>query len=172
MQRVDSVLRTVPNFPKPGIMFKDITPLFKEPQLLSDVISYFAAVYRHQKPTAIVGIESRGFLFGVPLALELNIPFVLARKSGKLPADTYSFSYDLEYGSATLELHKDSIGRNDNVVIFDDLLATGGTAVATAELVKQAGGSVLGYAFLISLDFLNGRERLADAPVNALLSYE
>ena len=158
-QDLDAVIRNVPDFPKPGIQFKDITPLFAHPALIERVIEDFANQYK-DGVDVIVGVESRGFLFGVPLALKLGVPFVLARKAGKLPADKISHTYDLEYGTATLEMHSDSIQNGQRVVIIDDLLATGGTARATAALVQELGGTVASFAFVIALDFLQGADTL------------
>jgi len=168
-QDLDTVIRNVPDFPKPGIQFKDITPLFAHPNLIERVIEDFSNQYK-DGVDVIVGVESRGFLFGVPLALKLGIPFVLARKAGKLPADKISHTYDLEYGTATLEMHSDSIQAGQRVVIIDDLLATGGTARATASLVQELGGTVASFAFVIALDFLKGAETLP-APSYSILHY-
>lgn len=167
---ISQVIRDVPDFPKPGILFKDITPLFLYPELLKDLTDSFVEEYKGQDIQAIVGIESRGFLFGVPLSMALGVPFVLARKKGKLPAETVEVSYDLEYGQATLELHADSLKSEQRVLIIDDLLATGGTAMATQKLVKKLNAVVVGFAFVIELDFLNGRERLS-APVHSTIHY-
>ena len=158
-QDLDAVIRNVPDFPKPGIQFKDITPLFSHPHLIERIVEDFANQYEGGVDV-IVGVESRGFLFGVPLALKLGVPFVLARKAGKLPAEKISHTYDLEYGTATLEMHSDSIQDGQRVVIIDDLLATGGTARATAALVQELGGTVASFAFVIALDFLKGAETL------------
>ena len=166
---LQSVIRNVPDFPKPGIQFKDITPLFSQPALLERVIDDFAAQYK-EDVDVIVGVESRGFLFGVPLALKLGLPFVLARKAGKLPAEKISHTYDLEYGTATLELHSDSISKGQRVVVIDDLLATGGTARATSALISELGGVVTSFAFVIELDFLKGAETLS-APTYSILHY-
>ena len=168
-QDLDAVIRNVPDFPKPGIQFKDITPLFAHPTLIERVIEDFANQYK-DGVDVIVGVESRGFLFGVPLALKLGVPFVLARKAGKLPADKISHTYDLEYGTATLEMHSDSIQAGQRVVVIDDLLATGGTARATAALVQELGGTVASFAFVIALDFLKGEETLP-APSYSILHY-
>ena len=167
---IETVIRDVPDFPKPGILFKDITPLFLKPALLQRLIHALAEQYKDQNIDAIVGMESRGFLFGVPLALELGVPFVLARKKGKLPADTVEYTYDLEYGQATLELHADSLQAGQRVLVIDDLLATGGTAKATQILVEKLGAVVCGFAFVIELDFLNGRDALT-APVHSIVHY-
>ena len=169
-QAVADIIRNVPDFPKPGIQFKDITPLLSDANLLNQVIEHFVALYRDADVDVIVGVESRGFLFGVPIALRLGIPFVPARKIGKLPADTISYSYELEYGTATLEMHADAIQAGQKVVIVDDLLATGWTAKATAALVEQLGGTVEAFAFVIELAFLKGATDL-NANVHCILSY-
>ncbi len=158
--KIKQTVRNVPDFPKPGINFKDISPIVENPQLSREIVQEFASQLSGKGIDAIVGVESRGFIYGMPLALEMNIPFVLVRKAGKLPFDTIQYSYDLEYGSATVEMHVDSIKPDWNVFIHDDLLATGGTAIAASELVQQQGGKVAGYGFLIELGFLNGIERL------------
>jgi adenine phosphoribosyltransferase len=168
---VASVIRNVPDFPKPGIQFKDITPLLAHPAILERVVDHFAEIYRNAAVDAVVGVESRGFLFGVPLALKLGIPFVPARKAGKLPADTVSVEYALEYGTAKLELHSDALAAGQSVVVVDDLLATGGTAKATIELIELLGAKVSSCAFVIELGFLGGREPLGDVDVQSILSY-
>jgi len=158
--QIKAVIRDVPDFPKEGIIFKDITPIMMNPVLSAEILDYMVEIYKNQKIDKIAGIESRGFLFGYPLAIRLGIPFVLIRKSGKLPYDKVGFSYDLEYGSSTIEMHTDSIEKGDKVLIHDDLLATGGSAAAAAELIKMCGGEIFGFNFLVSLDFLNGKEKL------------
>ncbi|WP_424964259.1 adenine phosphoribosyltransferase [Ekhidna sp.] len=172
-QRIIDSIRDVPDFPKPGIVFKDITPLLKDVQLSADITDALADYWKDHELDAIVGIESRGFIWGNALAQKLNIPFVPVRKKGKLPAETHSFAYDLEYGSAELEIHKDSILSGHRALIHDDLLATGGTAVAAAELVKMAGGEVAGFSFLVELGFLNGRAPLDKftAHIHSIISY-
>lgn len=152
-------VRDVPDFPKPGIIFKDITPLFYDQNLCKQIVEGFIQNLT-TSPDAIVGIESRGFLFGILLANKLNVPFVLVRKSGKLPYKIISEEYELEYGSSKIEMHVDSIKKGWNVLIHDDLLATGGTAEATARLVEKAGANVQGFNFVIGLDFLNGKNKL------------
>lgn len=159
-QQLKAVIRDVPNFPKEGIVFKDITPIMMDPTLSNEVLDHLVELYKDKGLTKIAGIESRGFLFGYPLAMRLGLPFVLIRKQGKLPYNKISYSYDLEYGSATIEVHTDSITTDDNVLIHDDLLATGGSASAAAELVLQCGGNVAGFNFLVALAFLNGNEKL------------
>lgn len=163
-------IRDIPDFPKPGIIFKDITPILMDHGTFKRVIDAFAERYSTMSIDAIVGIESRGFLFGAPLAYQLGTSHVLVRKKGKLPYKTVETSYDLEYGSATIEMHIDSIKKGDRVVVVDDLLATGGTAAATCDLVRQQGGEVVECAFVVELAFLNGREKLTN-DVCALVSY-
>jgi len=158
--RLDAVIRNVPDFPKPGINFKDITPILLDPQLTRDIINEMANHVKNLKIDAIVGIESRGFWFGIMLANKLNIPFIPIRKKGKLPYKTVSYSYDLEYGSAEIEMHQDEIKNGWNVLIHDDLLATGGTACAAAELIKMQNGNVAGFSFVVDLTFLNGSDVL------------
>lgn len=167
-EKIKQTVRNVPDFPKPGINFKDISPIVENPSLSKEIIKEFAVLLADKKIDAIVGVESRGFIYGMPLALEMNIPFVLVRKVGKLPFDTIQYSYDLEYGSATVEMHVDSIKPNWNVFIHDDLLATGGTAIAAAELVQKQGGKVAGFGFLIELGFLSGKERLKPYTTNII----
>lgn len=159
-QQLKAVIRDVPNFPKEGIVFKDITPIMMDSKLSNEVLDHLVELYKDKGLTKIAGIESRGFLFGYPLAMRLGLPFVLIRKKGKLPYNKISYSYDLEYGSATIEVHTDAITAEDHVLIHDDLLATGGSASAAAELVLQCGGKVAGFNFLVGLTLLNGNEKL------------
>ena len=159
-ERLDNQLRTIPDFPKPGITFKDITPVLENPTLCRDLVQEIKNSFSDLNVDAIAGVESRGFLFGLPLAMAMNVPFITIRKKGKLPYNTVSHSYDLEYGSATIEMHQDSVKKGWNVLIHDDLLATGGTAAAAAELIKMEGGSIAGFSFLIGLSFLDGAKRL------------
>jgi adenine phosphoribosyltransferase len=158
-QAIIQTIRDIPDFPKPGIIFKDVTPLFYDQKLCSRIVDEFISRL-DQKPDAIIGIESRGFLFGFLIANKLDIPFVLVRKAGKLPYKTVNYEYDLEYGSAKIEMHEDSLQKGWKVIIHDDLLATGGTAEAAANLVKKLGAFVLGFNFVIGLDFLNGEKKL------------
>lgn len=158
-EEIDNTIRTIPDFPKPGILFKDISPVFGN-QALCNKIADALIRSMNSMPDYIIGIESRGFLFGFLLANKLNIPFVMVRKAGKLPGKTIGYSYDLEYGSATIELHEDALRPGSKVMIHDDLLATGGTAEAAAHLVKKAGAEVWGFSFLVELSFLNGKEKL------------
>ncbi len=158
--QIKAAIRDVPDFPKEGIMFKDITPIMMNPQLSEAILDHLVELYKDQQIDKVAGIESRGFLFGYPLAIRLGLPFVLIRKMGKLPYEKISYAYDLEYGSATIEMHTDAIEKGDRVLIHDDLLATGGSAMAAAELVKLCGGEIASFNFLVSLDFLGGEEKL------------
>ena len=158
--KLDKVIREVPDFPKPGINFKDITTILLDPELSTEIIDAFIERLKGKKIDAIVGVESRGFLFGFLLANKMGIPFVPIRKVGKLPGETLKFKYDLEYGSAEVEVHKSDVNTGWNVLVHDDLLATGGTACAAAELIQGLGAKVAGFAFVVSLDFLNGKEKL------------
>ena len=164
-------IRDVPDFPIPGILFRDITPLLGDPAPFKHVVDTFAEHCRQRGIGAVVGIESRGFIFGTPLAYLLDVPFVPVRKSGKLPAARMSVEYALEYGTAQLDIHADALAPGRPVVIVDDLLATGGTAAAAAKLVELVGGTVEEFLFLIELSFLNGREKLQRYPVTSLISY-
>lgn len=157
---IKQVIRDVPDFPKPGILFKDITPILKDPKLCTAIVDAFAVAVKELKIDAVAGIESRGFLFGLMLANRLNIPFVPIRKKGKLPAETVSETYNLEYGTATIEIHRDAFISGSKILIHDDLLATGGTVEAAAKLVTQLGAEVAGFSFIIALDFLKGEEKL------------
>ena len=169
-----NAIRDIPDFPKPGIIFKDITPILKDAKLCSGVIEAFVNRIGSDKIDVIAGIESRGFLFGLMLANRLQIPFVPIRKQGKLPAKTIQESCELEYGSAILELHQDALKPGQRVMIHDDLLATGGTVSAATRLVQKLGGIIAGYSFVISLDFLNGKEklRLVSENIITLVSYK
>lgn len=160
IQRIKNAIRDVPDFPKPGILFKDITPLLDDPKLFRATVNLLAARLKGKRITKIVAIESRGFLFGAALAHKLGIGIAPVRKKGKLPYKTIEVSYDLEYGSAVLQMHVDALTKKDRVVIIDDLLATGGTALATAELVEKLGAKVVEIDFVIELAFLAGRKKL------------
>ena len=164
-------IRDVRNFPKPGIIFRDVTPLLLDIELFRRAIDLMTAPYRDARITRVVSIESRGFLFGAPIALALGAGLVPIRKPGKLPAATQRVEYALEYGSDALEMHHDAIQPGDRVLIVDDVLATGGTAVAATQLVGETGGAVVGFTFLLELDFLKGRQRLEGRRVEALLHY-
>ena len=167
-----ALVRTVPDFPKPGILFYDITTLLKDRTGFAQLIDALAAHYLERKIDLVLGIEARGFIFGPALAYRLNAGFVPVRKPRKLPAPVTRVTYDLEYGSDTLEIHKDAIAPGQRVLLVDDLLATGGTMEATIKLVKELGGEIAGLAFAIELDFLKGRSRFADQDVFSLLHYD
>lgn len=158
-KKIDQAIRNVPDFPKPGIQFKDISPILEDSELSKEILGEIAQFWRG-KIDAVAGIESRGFLFGFPLAMELNIPFILIRKKGKLPYKTVSHKYDLEYGSAEIEMHVDTVKNGMRVLVHDDLLATGGTAGAGAELIMKEGGKIAGFSFLVELEFLAGKAKL------------
>ncbi|QQR87436.1 MAG: adenine phosphoribosyltransferase [Flavobacteriales bacterium] len=159
-QRLQAAIRAVPDFPKPGILFRDITPVMEDAALSTAVVDGLIAGLNGRRIDAIAGIESRGFLYGMPMALKLGVPFITVRKKGKLPWKTVAYKYDLEYGSAEIEMHTDTVRPGMNVLVHDDLLATGGTAAAAAELIRMQGGTVAGFSFLIELSFLNGAQRL------------
>ena len=171
MQRLKDKIRDIPDFPKPGIIFKDITPLVKDPAALRLAVHQLVHPFLGRDITAVAGMEARGFIFGSLVAWELNLPFIPLRKPGKLPYDAQSISYDLEYGSASLEIHTDSLNANDRVLLIDDLLATGGTAKASCELIEQLGATVEALGFVIELDFIHGRNKLEDYEIHALLHY-
>lgn len=171
LDRLRAAVRDVPDFPKPGILFKDITPILSNPALLREVVATLTDATQPLGVSKIVGIESRGFIFGAAVAVALGVGFVPVRKKGKLPWTCEAVSYALEYGEATVEIHRDAIGRGERVVVIDDLLATGGTAAAAVELVRRLGGEVAEVQFVIELGFLNGRRLLPGVPVRTLLSY-
>lgn len=166
-----ALIRQVKDFPKPGILFYDITTLLKDGPAFRKITDDLTERYRGQKIGKVVGIESRGFIFGCPLAYRLGAGFVPVRKAGKLPADIFEVKYNLEYGSNSLAVHRDAIGIGERVLIVDDLLATGGTAAATVNLVRQLGGEIVGLVFLIELLSLRGREKLNGCDIHTLLSY-
>ena len=159
-EKLDKVIRTIPNFPKQGIDFKDITPLLLDPFVTDDIISSFTVNLENINCDAVVGVESRGFLFGFLLANRLRVPFIPIRKVGKLPGETLKFKYDLEYSSDEVEIHKKDVKKGWNVIIHDDLLATGGTAVAASELISELNANVSAYTFVVELGFLKGSEKL------------
>lgn len=167
-----TLIRTVPDFPKPGILFYDITTLLKEPSGLAQLIDAFAVHYMGKGIDVVVGIEARGFIFGPALAYRLNAGFVPVRKPKKLPAEVVRVQYDLEYGTDTVEMHRDAVQPGQRVLIVDDLLATGGTMHATVQLVEELGGKVAGLGFAIELDFLKGRAKFPDVEVFSLLHYD
>lgn len=157
---VRDAIRDIPDFPKPGIIFKDITPIMMNPELSNRILDHLASFYETKEIDAVAGIESRGFLMGYPLAMRLGVPFILIRKKGKLPYETIEYSYDLEYGSACIEMHTDAVMEGHKVLVHDDLLATGGSAEAAGKLIEKAGGTVAGFDFLVELEFLKGAEKL------------
>ncbi len=165
------LIREVPDFPKPGILFYDITTLLKDAQAFRTVQDELASRYRDQGISKIVGIESRGFILGSPLAYQIGAGFVPVRKPGKLPADTYEVKYKLEYGSNSLAIHRDAIAMGERVLVVDDLLATGGTAAATISLIRQLGGEIAGMVVLVELTDLKGRDKLDGCPLHALIAY-
>ncbi|MDP9291152.1 MAG: adenine phosphoribosyltransferase [Verrucomicrobiota bacterium] len=169
--RLKAAIRDVPDFPKPGIIFKDITPLLGDAALFRLAIDIFVDACRGKKIDKVVGIDARGFLFASAVAYQLGVGFVPVRKKGKLPHKTESAAYTLEYGEAVIEMHADGIGRGEKIVLIDDLLATGGTAAAAVKLISQAGGELVEAQFLIELEFLHGRKLLDPAPVRSFISY-
>lgn len=172
MEELRKLIREVPDFPKPGINFYDITTLLKDAQGLKTTIEELANQYRDQKVDTVIGVESRGFIFGAPLAHQLGAGFVPVRKPKKLPAETLSVSYELEYGTDTLEIHRDAVGQGQRVLIVDDLLATGGTARAVVDLVEKLGGDIVSLMFVIELNFLNGRSKFEGYDVRSLIAYD
>lgn len=171
MEHLKALIRDVPDFPSRGILFRDVTPLLRDPGAFSEVVEALAARYRDQQIDAVAGIESRGFLFGAPLALALGVGFIPIRKIGKLPGEKVSREYALEYGTNTLEMHVDAARPGERVLLLDDLLATGGTAGAAAALLQDVGATVAEVAFVVELTFLRGRDALSAFPVHALLAY-
>ena len=171
MQRLEAYIRNIPDFPEPGIQFKDITPLVKDPAMLKLAVHQLIHPFLGQEITAIAGMEARGFIFGSLAAWEMGVGFIPLRKPGKLPYDAESISYDLEYGSASLEVHIDALEKGDKVLLVDDLLATGGTAAASCELVEKLGAEVVACAFVVELDFLKGSEKLSNYDVHSLIHY-
>jgi adenine phosphoribosyltransferase len=166
-----ALIREVPDFPKPGILFYDVTTLLKDPKAFAAIADELTAFYQGQRISKVVGIESRGFIYGAVLAQRLNAGFVPVRKPGKLPADIFEVKYNLEYGSNSLAVHRDAINMGERVLIVDDLLATGGTAAATVSLIRQLGGKIVGLDFLVELKGLNGRQKLTGYPVHTLILY-
>lgn len=165
-------IRTIPNFPKEGIMFRDITTLLKDSEGFRDVINEFVNRYKDKKIDAVVGIESRGFILGGAIAHQLGVGFIPARKPGKLPAETTKIEYELEYGKDALEIHNDAIQPGQNVLLIDDLLATSGTCRAAINLIKKLGGNIVETAFIVELPGLKGREKIKDVPVFSLVEFE
>jgi len=167
-----STIRSIPNFPKKGIVFRDITTLLKDPKAMKLVIDLFYEEYRDENISKVVSVESRGFIFGAALAYKLHAGFLPIRKKGKLPADTVQQQYDLEYGTDSMEIHTDAIQPGDRIIVHDDLLATGGTIEAACKLVERLQGEIVGLSFLIELSFLNGRERIKQYPIQTLITYD
>ncbi len=170
--KLRELIRDVPDFPKPGVVFKDITPLLRHPAGLSLAVEYLTQPFRDQRVDVVVGAESRGFIFGTAVARNLSAGFVPIRKPGKLPAAVRSEEYELEYGADRLEIHEDAIQRGERVLLIDDLLATGGTMAACCKLVESLGGNIIGCGFLIELTFLGGRAKLGEYPIHSILSYD
>jgi adenine phosphoribosyltransferase len=166
-----SVIREIPDFPKPGILFYDITTLMNDPDAFRIAVNRLVRHYKSAGVQKIAAIDARGFIFGAPMALAYKVGLVPVRKAGKLPADVFEATYSLEYGSSTLAIHRDAIQPGERTVIVDDLLATGGTAAATGDLVRKLGGKIVGYAFVVELTDLKGRDKLGDSPVLSLIQY-
>ena len=164
-------IRTIPDFPEPGILFRDITTLLSDAEALNETIERFAEHYKNEKIDVVAGVESRGFIIGTPLAIRMGLGFIPIRKAGKLPGPTHGVDYDLEYGKDRVEVHQDDIPEGSRVLLVDDLIATGGTIEGSAKLVKKVGGLIVGYAFVIELTDLKGRERLQE-PVYSLIEFE
>ena len=171
MQRLKAKIRDIPDFPEPGIIFRDITPLVADPSALQLAVYQLLQPFLGEPINAVAGMEARGFIFGSLAAWELSVGFIPLRKPGKLPYDVQSVSYNLEYGSAALEVHTDAVNAGDKILLIDDLIATGGTAQASCQLVEALGGEIVGCAFVIELDALNGREKLSKYRVHSLLHY-
>ncbi len=171
VESLKETIRDIPDFPKPGILFKDITPVLADPELLGAIIDHFAKRYADARIDAVVGMESRGFIFGAPLALALNAAFVPARKPGKLPYKSVGYEYELEYGTNRLEMHVDAFEPGQRVLVIDDLLATGGTAAATCKLVRQLGGEVVACCFVVELGFLDGKAKMEDVAADSLVIF-
>jgi adenine phosphoribosyltransferase len=163
-QQIKNAVRDIPDFPKPGIVFKDITPILKDPVLCENILNAFVEKLKYTRVDVVAGVESRGFLFGLTLATKLGVPFVPVRKAGKLPYTIKQRAYKLEYGTAVIEMHTDAFEPGQHILIHDDLLATGGTVTAASDLIQEMGGIVSGFSFVVGLGFLNGRERIA--PIN------
>jgi adenine phosphoribosyltransferase len=169
--KLEEYIRNIPDFPKPGILFRDITTLLKDKKAFRQAVDTLVEKYKNKKIDKVVAVEARGFILGGAIAYKLGVGFVPVRKKGKLPHKTNSVTYDLEYGTDTLEMHQDAVGRGDRVLIVDDLLATGGTVRAVTDLVRQSAAKILGIVFLIELTDLKGREKLKDYPVYSLIKY-
>ena len=170
--KLESIIRTIPDFPKQGIMFKDITTVLKNAEALQYCVNSFYEYYKNKKISKVIGIESRGFIIGTALAYRLGVGFVPIRKPGKLPAEKIRQEYQLEYGTDTIEMHKDAITPGERVILHDDVLATGGTMQAACKMVKQLGGDIVGLSFLIELAFLQPRKKLSGFDIHSLVSYD
>lgn len=168
-QQIKDAIRDIPDFPKPGIVFKDITPILKDPSLCESIVEAFVAGLKDTRIDAVAGVESRGFLFGLTLATRLGVPFIPVRKAGKLPYSVKQKVYELEYGTATIELHTDAFMPGDHILIHDDLLATGGTVTAASELIQDMGGKVAGFTFVVGLGFLKGLEKITPICNNVMV---
>ncbi|RYU89982.1 adenine phosphoribosyltransferase [Mucilaginibacter terrigena] len=168
-QQIKTAIRDIHDFPKPGIIFKDITPILKDPELCTKINDAFLEKLQGLHIDAVAGVESRGFLFGLTLANKLGVPFIPVRKAGKLPHTVKQKVYDLEYGTATIEVHTDAFNPGDRILIHDDLLATGGTVMATSQLIQEMGGEVVGFSFIVGLSFLNGIERISPISDNIII---
>ena len=171
MTQLEELIRNIPDFPEKGVMFKDITPLLRDAQAYHAAVEQMAAPFKQTRIDAVVAIESRGFILGAPMAALLGVGFVPVRKAGKLPFHTYRAEYSLEYGNAAVEIHRDGVLQGEQVLIVDDVLATGGTMAASAQLVEQSGATVAGMSVLIELDFLNGREQLKGYDLQSVIHY-
>jgi len=168
-QQIKDAIRDIPDFPKPGIVFKDITPILKDPMLCENIVDAFIEKLKGIRIDVIAGVESRGFLFGLTLATRLGVPFIPVRKAGKLPYTIKQKAYKLEYGTAVIELHVDAFESGQHILIHDDLLATGGTVTAASELITEMGGVIAGFAFVVGLGFLNGKDRIAPLSDNIIV---
>ncbi|MDF2435121.1 MAG: adenine phosphoribosyltransferase [Mucilaginibacter sp.] len=171
-QQIKAAVRDIPDFPKPGIIFKDITPILKNPHLCENIVDAFVKKLKDTRIDVVAGVESRGFLFGLTLATRLGVPFIPVRKAGKLPYTIKQKAYKLEYGTATIEMHTDAFEPGQHILLHDDLLATGGTVTAASELIHEMGGIVCGFSFVVGLGFLNGRERIAPICDNIIVLAE
>ena len=171
MQKIKMQIRDIPDFPAPGILFKDLTPVIRDPNSLRRITRKLAAPFQQSEVTAVAGMEARGFIFGALVAQELGVGFVPLRKPGKLPSDTHSVAYDLEYGKTPLEMHTDAVTVKDRVLLVDDVLAAGGTAAASYKLVRKSSAEIAGCAFVIELDFLDGRKQLPPENVHSLIHF-
>ncbi|MDX1573713.1 MAG: adenine phosphoribosyltransferase [Methylophaga sp.] len=169
MNRIANYIREISNFPTPGVIFQDITPLLRNPQAMQLAVQGMIQPFQDHPITAVAGMEARGFMFGALIARELNVGFIPLRKPGKLPYETYCVDYDLEYGSSAMEIHRDAIVAGDKILIVDDVLATGGTALASCQLVETSGGDVVGCTFLIEISALKGRQKLHEYSLNSLI---